>query len=145
MDDCINWRAGTVKSRGDARWQYGRFKMNGRSILAHRYAYEQAHGPIPDGMMVLHRCDNPRCVNPAHLRLGTHAENMADMALKGRASRHGIPPRHAGDAHPRAKVTQADVEAIRSRRASGATTSALAREYGVSATHIRRIVNGTRR
>lgn len=145
MSNCIIWQAHTVKSRGDDRWQYGRFKAGGRSVLAHRYAYEQAHGPIPDGMLVLHRCDNTRCVNPAHLFLGTHAENMADMACKGRASRHGKPPRHAGDTHPRAKVSQADVEVIRSRRASGTTTSALAREYGVSATHVRRIVNGTRR
>lgn len=134
-----------MKSRGDARWRYGRFKLAGRNVLAHRHAYEQAYGRIPAGLFVMHKCDNPLCVNPEHLALGTHADNMADMAAKGRASRHGRPPVLIGDAHPRSKVKAADVLTIRARHAAGVPTSALANEYGVSATHIRRIVNGSRR
>jgi hypothetical protein len=59
---------------------------------AHRLAWELANGPIPKGMQVLHRCDEPRCCNPDHLFLGTQAENMADMSRKGRA-RNGHSPK----------------------------------------------------
>ena len=66
---------------------YGFVKWHGRPRLAHRIAYTLTYGPIPDGIEVMHICDTPACCNPSHLRLGTHADNMADMANKGR-SRH---------------------------------------------------------
>jgi hypothetical protein len=74
---CHVWLAGL-------RNGYGRFKHKGVERYAHRWAWEQAYGPIPPGMMVLHRCDNPPCVRLEHLFLGTHADNMRDASEKGR-------------------------------------------------------------
>lgn len=77
---CFEWTLHRVKGRG-------RLKFGGRQQYAHRVAWQLVHGPIPAGMLVLHRCDNPACLRPEHLFLGTHAENMADMVRKGRSTR----------------------------------------------------------
>lgn len=77
---CIEW-TGRLLPKG-----YGRLIVNRRSVRAHRVAYEITRGPIPDGMMVLHSCDNPRCVNPDHLRTGTAADNWADVIARNRRS-----------------------------------------------------------
>jgi hypothetical protein len=63
---------------------YGKLGREGKTWLAHRYAYSQAVGPIPDGLHVMHRCDNRRCVNPEHLFVGSRVDNMQDMIAKGR-------------------------------------------------------------
>ena len=76
--DCWIWTA----SRTDRG--YGSFGLDGKVRRAHRVAYELAVGPIPDGMSILHACDNPPCVNPAHLRVGTQVQNMADELVRGR-------------------------------------------------------------
>lgn len=81
--DCWMWTGG-VKSKEQP---YGKFPTGKRSIKAHRAAWIIANGPIRGGLHVLHRCDNPRCVNPDHLFLGTHQQNMEDMHKKGRAAR----------------------------------------------------------
>ena len=71
---------------GDLRHGYGRVTMNYRAISAHRASWEYHVGPVPDGMILLHTCDNPPCVNPEHLRIGTNQDNTDDMVAKGRAS-----------------------------------------------------------
>jgi hypothetical protein len=120
---CFLW-VGPLNSMG-----YGRMA---HSQYAHRAAYELAHGPIPKGMHVCHKCDVPSCVNPDHLFLGTHQENMADSARKGRAKQ----PAFHGPDHPRAKFTAEDVRYIRTTRRPYAE---LARQYGVAKNTIYRI------
>jgi hypothetical protein len=114
---------------------YGSFTLNGKAVKAHRFFCQELHGPIPPGMMVLHSCDTRACVNPLHLSVGTHRDNMADMARKGRASRL------QGEMNPRAKLTVSDVAAIRSNAASS-TPTRLSAAYGVSRTTISHILSG---
>lgn len=131
-NDCWEWlgsKAGTYK-------EYGRISFNGRADGAHRVSWILHNGPIPDGMDVLHRCDNPGCVNPAHLWLGTHAENMIDKARKGRVV---IEPLR-GENHPLSKLTPDKVREIRSL--SGIMTHReMSREFGVSTCVVSRIIN----
>jgi hypothetical protein len=107
---------------------YGGIGFSGKKKLAHRVMYELRNGPIPDGACVCHSCDNPACVNPDHLFLGSHAENMADMASKGRAPK--------GETHVAAKLTEADVLAI---RAETGTQQEIAAKYGISTSQVSRI------
>jgi len=93
-------------------------------IATHRRAYELARGPIPEGLCVLHTCDNPPCVNPEHLFLGTLDDNTADKVKKGRQSSM------KGLENGRAKLTESDVRLIRSSHDSGVALSA---RFGVSA------------
>lgn len=104
---------------------YGRLTIKGHRVYAHRIAYAITYGD-PGGKGVLHRCDNPPCVRPEHLFLGTQAENNRDMEVKGRA-------RHlCGEAHYAAKMTEDGVRELRRRRVAGESLGSLARAFKLS-------------
>jgi hypothetical protein len=127
-DGCWNWTS-CLNKKG-----YGNFSVNSRMRRAHRVSYEMHCEPIPPGMLVLHHCDNPRCIRPDHLFLGTNADNMADKVAKGREAHVGV----QGVSHPRAKLTEAQVLAIRSMR--GPETR-IAEKFGISVRSINDIRN----
>jgi hypothetical protein len=106
--------------------------------LAHRVSWSISNGPIPVEMCVLHRCDNPSCVNPEHLFLGTQKDNIADMVEKGRNKSPGV----KGQSHHSAKLNNAGVHKIRERLAAGITQRAVAKEFKMSPGAINRISRG---
>jgi hypothetical protein len=89
-------------------WGYGRHKINGKTCAAHRTAWELVNGSVPVGLLVLHHCDNPRCVNPAHLYVGTQADNMRDMMARGRRpkSERAVKPKRTVEPRPAAPETR---------------------------------------
>ena len=108
--------------------------------IAHRVAWELTHGTIPEGLLVLHHCDNPPCVNPEHLFVGTQSENMKDMYDKGR--RQFRPWLLAGERHPQAKLTLARIKWARTQRENGVSLSALARRFKVARRTLRSALQG---
>lgn len=133
-DGCWEWQRGLEKG-------YGRLRFKGAVIYAHRASWGVHVGPIPDGLWVLHHCDNRSCINPAHLFLGTNADNVADRDRKKRRTTPARFLNQNGEANIQAKLTAADVVAIRVRYAQGGVSqTALAREFGVSPTSIGRVV-----
>jgi hypothetical protein len=129
--ECWTWGA-FCKPNG-----YGQFTVRrGVFFGAHCVSYALAHGPIPAGMVVCHRCDNPPCVRPDHLFLGTQVDNALDMLAKKRASRA------RGVDHPFARLAEADVRAIRSTPPYWGRVRDLAFAYGVSTHAVRQILLG---
>lgn len=141
---CIPWpRATDERGRGQI-WE------NGKKKLAHRWAWKKVRGEIPEGMLICHRCDNPGCINPHHLYVGTHADNMRDMRERKRSMAARYPElarklgretgrrnTHArGEENPRAKLKTTTVLNIRH---SQLATRTLALLYSVHPTTIQRI------
>jgi len=127
-EGCWEWAAAKDSSG------YGRFHVRvGKLEGAHRFSWELTHGPIPSGLSVLHRCDNRRCVNPGHLFLGTHAENMQDMKAKGRAA--------VETAH-RTKLSRQEVDQVRQLAAQGYLQRHIGDQFGISQKQVSRIVSG---
>jgi hypothetical protein len=117
---------------------YGKFGVGRKTTyLAHRFSWMLANGPIQDDLCVLHRCDNPPCVRPSHLFLGTRGDNATDMALKDR--RKGLRTVW-GSKDGSAKLTEDDVLIIRERVRSGETQTAVALDYGVTQANVSEII-----
>jgi hypothetical protein len=146
-DACWSWTAALNNKGYGFIWS----RAHGGPILAHQASYTMTYGAVPVGCEIIHTCDNPACVNPQHLKEATHAENMADMMRKGRQARG---PEHRrktlagmrlGERHPKAKLTDAQVQDIKEKRAAGVAAVKLAREYGVSHQLVSQIALGRSR
>lgn len=139
-DACWEWQ-GARDSLG-----YGFFRVTPGETMrrSHRVAWELTNGPILSGLLVCHQCDNPPCCNPAHLFLGTNADNMADRNHKGRTTKGRV--LHCGESSGRStKLTLAEVEAIVAAYAAGGISQeSLGHLHGVSQTQIGRIIRGER-
>lgn len=151
--ECWNWKGASTPNG------YGIFTVMKRNIYAHRFAWMYANGgPIPEGIVICHKCDNPSCVNPDHLFAATQKENLDDMKAKNRSAKG---EKHRSKTHPElvlrgeqignSKLTSEQVAEIRKLykrgtpgRKSEFSLSGLARKYGVGFQTISRIVNGER-
>ncbi len=125
--DCWEWTASRTKLG------YGRFNFGKQVVGAHRVAWILENGEIPESLFVCHRCDNPPCVNPSHLFVGTPLDNSADRAQKGRG---GSMP---GEFNPSAKLSMLDAKHIRTLRAGGWQLKSLASMYRVAIQTIWRV------
>lgn len=137
-DECWPW-LGAADASG-----YGKIGLGGKTIKATRAVYEDVYGPFDTSLFVCHTCDNPPCVNPSHLFLGTHQDNMDDCVSKGRnihGERARARHRVRGEAHGRSKLTETQVLSIRERVASGQTMTDTAAHFGISIATVSLIVN----
>ena len=125
--DCWEWK-GAKNPDG-----YGRFRLRSRLVQAHRFVYSLAYGNIPRGLCVCHHCDNPGCVNPNHLFLGTLVDNQRDSIAKERCSR--------GERHGRTRLVDNDVHEIRRLCSLGVTQTLLAKMWKLSRPQVSSIVN----
>lgn len=129
---CWTW-TGPLRSRyGQMGVMASRFRS--RTLSAHRISWMLSHGNIPDELQVLHRCDNKKCVNPAHLFLGTNQDNMDDRDQKGRLS--------YGERHSISKLTRPDILAIRQLLSDGVSQVEIAKRFGISQPHVSSIKLG---
>ena len=129
---CWDW-SGPITKFG-----YARIRFNGRLTMCHRISWQLSRGPIPDNLRVLHKCDRRSCVNPDHLFLGTQADNIADMFIKGRDRQAN----RIGEMNTQARITESDVLYIRRNyRKRPSNKRHLAAMFGISVYHVAAIVH----
>ncbi len=131
LGKCWIWNGDIRPSRSG---EYGDIRVRGKHIRAHRAAWMIERGPIPDNFVVGHECDNPRCVNPLHLFIGTQRENILDMNKKGRQAR--------GEWNGNSTFSEDEIRSIRTRYSNGETQKEIGATFGVRQTTISRIVTG---
>ena len=137
-NNCWLWTKSGDKN-GYGKMVINRRRQNEQALKAHRISWYIHNGPIPNGLLICHHCDNPPCCNPEHLFLASHAGNAQDMWDKNRHPR----PDMKGERNPRAKLTEEDVLAIRSRYAVGGVThKTLGTVYGVHQSVIQHAITG---
>src|SRR5580704_5089112 len=134
--ECWEWAGSRHPRRG-----YGQVTNDGKTAKAHRVMWRLTYGAIPDGLHVLHRCDNPPCINPAHLFLGTNADNVADRVRKGRSSRASV---NRGEKNALAKLTWNKIAEIRVMLADGVSGKDIAEVYKISRSVVSNIKTGKR-
>lgn len=128
IEDCWIW-TGTLSRR------YGHFTVtSGVTEKAHRWIYELVVGPIDDGLLLRHKCDHPSCVNPVHLEPGTPKDNIQDCVVRGRKADR------RGQKHPLVRLSDDDVRQIRKLASIGQSQKGIAGIYGISRSHVGRIV-----
>jgi hypothetical protein len=143
MDNgCIEWTGytngvppyGSIYVRGSFKTGHVRYER------VHRFVYREVVGDIPQRMFVCHTCDNPLCVNPDHLWLGTHSENMKDAYRKGRVA---PPKQHMfGECNPNSKLTESQVRMIKQRLSEGESSRSISRDFGVNKDTVLSIAHG---
>lgn len=129
-DACWEWLASKNKKG------YGLFRYQNKNVSTHRYSWILHYGEIPDELFVLHKCDNPSCVNPKHLFLGTNEDNMKDMSRKGRSGAM------SGNLHPNSKLSEDIVVEIFNLKKNGLLGKEIADIYNVTPQLISGILNG---
>jgi hypothetical protein len=124
---------GCIEYTGQSWGTYGQLEYRRKTYLAHRVAWELINGPIPPKMCICHLCDNPKCINPSHLFLGTYSDNVKDMLSKGR-----------DNYKPRRKLTDKQIADIKTRANAGEPQSDIAKEYAISQGMVSMIGSGKR-
>lgn len=133
INACWIWQ-GRARRKG-----YGAFSYKGKDIVASRASYLLLKGDIPSGLFVCHSCDNPPCVNPEHLWLGTYTDNRRDMIEKGRG---GI---YFGETNGRAKLTDTQIAEIFALKESGLSCRSIGKIYSIDNSHVSRVLRGIKR
>lgn len=137
-DACWEWQ-GYRQPRASGVLSYGVFCVGKRRYLAHRMAVLLSTGELPDNAVVRHRCDNVACVRPDHLELGTQAQNLEDMRVRGRGHINTFP---AGPSHPMAKLDKSAVLRVVELKAQGLSLAKIGAQFGIDPSTVHDIVNG---
>ena len=140
VGDCFVWGGATSKKDGRG---YGRIRISKRAFSVHRIIYTVINGRIPDGLVILHICDNPLCCNVEHMRAGTQQDNVTDMVSKGRLRSNPL----RGEDSPISKISGESARFIKKNHIpfdSKYGTTPLAKRFGISLAQVSRIAHGTR-